>query len=243
MKIKATTAATAFAFCLLGGAAFAQTTIVTIIGGSTGNGDFEAVTTAGDALPYSSVPSWINSNEPSDPNFSVTAGMAGHPMNNPDTGGTAGSNLRGGFLFKDRISGNTTPYTLKSGDTFQVTFDISRQGGAALWEGDIRVEAVLFTTTATVDDAYNSTEDASYEVLGTYQYSILAEPFWQTGIASGPFFTASAADAGKTVYAGFTLRTPGDGSPFPRLDNLVLQVATSVVVEPKEWYGYPPRRG
>jgi hypothetical protein len=221
-------------------ASFAQAqTLITIIGEATGNGNFEATTAVGDALPYSATPSWENINQDTDPNFSVTAGMSGHPENDEALGGAPGTNLRGGFLYKDRFSGNTTSYTIgAAGDVFTCKFDISRHGGAATWVDGGTVEAILFTTTATVDATYNTTTDTSYVQLASFTYEVLAEPFWQTNISAGTLYAATANDVGKKVYLALTLRTAGSASPFPRADNVTFQVIAQPVLNPT-WYGYP----
>ncbi|MEX0331083.1 MAG: PEP-CTERM sorting domain-containing protein [Puniceicoccaceae bacterium] len=200
--------------CLVGSVSTAQ---VTIIGGSIGNGDFEdtSLSASTSGVPYSLTPAWENINEDTDPNFRVTQGLAGHPDN-----AVPGTNVFGAFLFLDRLSGNTTGYSLVDGDTLSLSFDVSRHGGS--WVGDEFVQAVLYTTTATVDASYNTTTDVNYSELATFNYTILADPFWQVDVSNANLFTAGPADAGKTVYLAFTLQGGDASSPFPRIDNVEL---------------------
>ncbi|MEX0331082.1 MAG: hypothetical protein AB3N64_06615 [Puniceicoccaceae bacterium] len=218
----------------------AQLTLVTIIGDSVGNANFEdtSLSASTGGTPYSQIPFWENMNEASDPNFRVTQGMAGHPLNDADLGGTPGTNIYGAFLFKDRFSGNSTGYTMKAGDIFGLKFDISHHGGAAAWADGGDVEAIMFTTDATVDALYNMTEDPNFMQLASFTYTILEEPFWNMDVSAGTFYIASEADAGKKVYVAFTLRTSGANSPFPRLDNVVWQVFTTDT-GPTDWNGFP----
>jgi hypothetical protein len=181
---------------------------------SSGNGNFEA--DSGSPLRFAEVSNWhcLNGDDNA-VNFGQTGGMGGSPE----------PNSQGGFLVWTTnsafIAGNDTGYQiLAAGASFDITLSVNKFGNAANYSGDEVVRASLFTSTVPVD---TNTTPADITMLASTDLPIPG-PFWTTESATG-FYTASAADVGKTVYLSLELVNPtGTASLFPRLDVVQLSV-------------------
>ncbi|MEX0321009.1 MAG: hypothetical protein AB3N63_02545 [Puniceicoccaceae bacterium] len=201
-----------------------------IIGGATGNGDFELTEPAGltGAQWYSATPDWVNLGGSEGINFAHDAGLAGHPDN-----AGAQVNFRGGFLFPTRPAANRTGYTIQAADeVISLIFDISRHGGG--WSGTDNEYVKFFLFTAS-GDVNGDTVVGDISEIASSQYTIVSEPFWQIDITADPMYTTTAQDIGKTVYLGVELITPNGNTVYPRIDNIEL---VSTPSGPPMWNGY-----
>lgn len=198
----------------------------TIIGGSTGNGDFNAGGggTAGGAQPYDATVNWFNGGGAETINFTNHSQMGG--STDPDNGTTT----RGGMPFRDRLQVNDTAYTIgAAGEVFSLSYDFGAGGPPARWNGAETMETFLFTS-AVVD---GNTVPGDITILAGSQddYAIDRANDGQWTTRSVPsLYTSTAADIGKTVYFGMTFRdgNTSDGDLFPRIDVVNLEVTPGV---------------
>lgn len=197
----------------------------TIIGGSTGNGDFNAGGggTAGGPQPYDSTANWFNGGGAETINFTNSTQMGG--SSDPDNGTTT----RGGMPFRDRLQINDTAYTIATaGEVFSLSYDFGAGGPPARWNGAETMETFLFTSSA-VPAVDGNTAVGDITILAGSQddYAIDRANDGQWTTRNVPvLYTSTAADIGKTVYFGMTFRDGdnSDGDLFPRIDVINLQV-------------------
>lgn len=191
----------------------------TIIGGSTGDGDFEEAEPASGPLWYTAHSSWFNASGSEGINFS----------NDSQTGGSSQANSRAGMPFNDRHQVNGTGYTITAaGEVFSLSYDFGAGGGPAAWNGDEVMKAYLFTSTVAVDGNV-TTADMTEVAADNYAINRAQDGQWTTRNVP-VLYTSTAGDIGKTVYLG-TVFDQGTGTTlFPRLD--VVQLDVTVIPEP-----------
>lgn len=190
----------------------------TIIGGSTGDGDFEEPGTGSGPLTYNSHSNWFNAQgvaPDEDINFSNTSQM----------GGSSQPNSRGGMPFQNRTQVNSTAYTIgAAGEVFSLSYDFGAGGGPANWNGggDETMRTFLFTAAAPVDGALTT---ADMTELGGDDYDIDRANDGQWTTRDVPvFYTSTAADVGQTVYFGMQFLNDSGNLLFPRIDVVNLEV-------------------
>lgn len=212
------------------GAVLAFSTIAhadTVIGGSTGNGDFNAGGggTAGGAQSYENTANWFNAQGAETVNFTNSSQMGG--SSDPNNGTTT----RGGMPFRDRVQVNDTGYTvLAEGQVFSLSYDFGAGGPLARWNGAETMRTFLFTTGVAVD---GDLVEGDMTELGGDSYAIdrANDGQWTTHTVAN-LYTTTAADVGNTVFFGmeFLDGDNSDGDLFPRIDVVNLQV--TAVPEP-----------
>ena len=198
---------------------------ITVIGGSVGNGDFNAGGggTGGGAQTYAATPNWFNGQAAETVNFTNSSQMGG--SNDPNNGTTT----RGGMPFNNRLQINDTSYTVvEAGQVFSLSYDFGAGGGLAGWEGLEVMDTFIFSST-TVD---GNTVEADITRLGTDSYTIdrANDGQWTTRSVTN-LYTTTAADVGSDLYFGMQFNDNGTGnSLFPRIDTVDLQVTDPVGV-------------
>ncbi|QDS98506.1 PEP-CTERM sorting domain-containing protein [Adhaeretor mobilis] len=208
-------------FLLLPISAEAQTTI---IGGSIGNGDFEASESPSDPdavtgpISFENTTNWFHANN-TGPNETINF------TNDSQTGGSSQANSRAGMPFQGRFQINDTPYTIGGADeVFNVSYDFGAGGGPSNWTGDEVMRIFLFTSTAAVD---GDTTVNDITEIGGDNYDIgraNGDPQWTTRSAPA-FYTSTAGDIGSTVYFGMEFQDPiSTNLLFPRIDVINLTV-------------------
>ncbi len=198
---------------------------VVIIGGTTGNGDFNAGGSRG-AQTYAQTANWFNAQGPESLNFTNPDQMSG--STDPDNDTTS----RGGMPFRDRVQINDTGHTITAaGEVFRLGYDFGAGGQPARWTGVETMRTFLFTSSTAVDG--DTGEGDITELDGSENhYAIDRGNDGQWSSHSVPvFYTATAADIGKTIYLGmeFLDGDHTDGDLYPRIDDVRLEV---VVPEP-----------
>ncbi len=215
-----------FAFCFAVMAASNLSADTIIIGGATGNGDFNAGGggTNGGAQTYDATPNWFNAQGAETVNFTNSSQMGG--SSDPDNGTTT----RGALPFRDRTQINDSGYTIvEAGQVFSLSYDFGAGGGAANWEGLETMRTFIFTSTTGVD---GDTIVGDMTELGGDNYAIdrAADGQW-TSRDGSDFYTTTAADVGETVYFGMQFLDAGSGNDlFPRIDVVTLSVTDPVAV-------------
>ncbi len=203
---------------------------VSIIGGSLGNGDFNAGGggTAGGAQTYNQTVNWFNAQGTAaddDINFTNSSQMGG--STDPDNGTTT----RGGMPFQNRVQINDTGYTIgAAGEVFSLSYDFGAGGGPASWNGggDETMRTFLFTSTTPIDP---NTVEADMTELGGDDYDIDRANDGQWTTRSVPvFYTSTLADVGSTVYFGMEFLNDSGNLLFPRID--VVQLDVTPIPEP-----------
>lgn len=198
---------------LLLGTAHAGT--MTIVGGTTGDGDFEAAGSAAGAAQYVASPDWFNAQGAETINFTNTTQM----------GGSSQPNSRGGMPFQNRTQVNGTGYTIASaGEVFCLSYDFGAGGGLLAWNGggDETLRTFLFTASIPVDGNLTTAEMTE---LGGDDYDIDRAGDGQWTTRSVPvFYTSTAADVGQTVYFGMQFLNDTGNDLFPRIDVVNLEV-------------------
>ncbi|MGJ8724098.1 MAG: PEP-CTERM sorting domain-containing protein [Roseibacillus sp.] len=212
-------------------AALSQTaSAVVILGGSTGNADFQATTTypngGGNTAPFSNTAGWVNiGGSETGPSF----GAANQLNASPDP---AHDPKQGAFLSVGNEAANTTGYTIAAaGEVFDTSLFLGATGGSAGYgdadpnapgNGNLDDEMVtifLFTALAPVDD---STALANITRLASASFDLDRLVFGTQTVPN--FYTSTAGDIGETVYFGIELINPTGGNPFPRIDVVTLDV-------------------
>lgn len=193
----------------------------TIIGGSTGDGDFEAAEPATDALWYTFSPNWFHASGSEGINFTQDTQM----------NGSSQPGSRGGMPYKGRHQVNNTGYTMVEGDVFSLSYDLGQGGGGAPY-ADSSMELYLFTATAAVDGDL-TTGDMNIIARNAYDTTPRSQGGVQWITHNAPdFYTATAGDAGQVVYLGMVFNQPAGNTSFPRIDLIELQVTTGGSTQP-----------
>ncbi|MDF7825387.1 family 16 glycosylhydrolase [Pontiellaceae bacterium B12227] len=188
-----------------------------IIGGSTGNGDFEANSPSG-AVPYDQTPNWYNASG----SESTVDAIDDSQMN-----GSSQYASHGGLPSKNRVQINNTGYTvLAAGEVFSLSYDFGAGGSPAEWT-DSHVEMMrtfLFTLNNETDWAHKTASDITELGGDNYIIARSTDGQWTTRTIT-TFYTTSASDVGKTVYFGMEFNDE-DTSPTlsPRIDVIELEV-------------------
>ncbi|MEP4079565.1 hypothetical protein [Haloferula sp.] len=216
------------ALALAAGTASAQTTV---IGGSTGNADFQATTTySGNTAPFEDTAGWVNlGGGESGTNFGANNQLNASPDPAHDP-------KQGAFLNAGSPAANTTGYTIMAaGEVFSASFFLAGTGGTAGYGDadpdapgngnldDETVEVFLFTAPAAVDE---DTTVGDITKLNTVSFDLDRLSF-TTETAPG-IYTSTAGDIGKTVYFGIELLNPTGSNPFPRIDVASLEYELAV---------------
>ncbi|MGJ8724069.1 MAG: sulfatase-like hydrolase/transferase [Roseibacillus sp.] len=190
----------------------------TILGGATGNADFEASSPASGQVPYDSTNNWFNASGAETLNFTHDTQM----------NGSSQSASRGGMPFNNRAQVNDTGYTITAaGKVFTLSYDFGAGGGLAGWNGDEFLDAFLFTIAAgdTVDGDLVEGNFTETLVTNTYNVDRANDGQWTTHTAP-TYYTTSAADVGKTVYLGIKFSHGTGNILYPRIDVIQLSVVT-----------------
>lgn len=184
-----------------------------IIGGTTGDGDFEAAGGTGPAL-YTAHSNWFNASGSEGINFSNTNQM----------GGSSQANSRGGMPFNNRTQINNTGYTIGStGEVFSLSYDFGAGGALANWNGDETMRAFLFTASAPVGGDL-TTSDMTELGVDLYSVDRANDGQWTTREVE-TLYTSTAGDVGSTVYLGVEFQDVSGNTLFPRMDVVELNVA------------------
>ncbi|QDT69075.1 hypothetical protein MalM25_20020 [Planctomycetes bacterium MalM25] len=192
----------------------------TIIGGATGDGDFESAGGTGPAL-YTAHANWFNASGSEGINFSNTSQM----------GGSSQAGSRGGMPFNGRVQVNNTGHTIgAAGEVFSLSYDFGAGGALANWGGDETMRGFLFTAAAAVDGNL-TTGDITEIAADSYDIDRANDGQWTT--RSIPvLYTSTGADVGNTVYFGMEFVDAGGNTLFPRIDVVNLSVEAGVIPEP-----------
>jgi hypothetical protein len=199
---------------------------ITVIGGSVGNGDFNAGGggTNGGAQTYAATPNWFNGQAAETVNFTNSSQMGG--STDPNNGTTT----RGGMPFNNRLQLNDTSYTVvEAGQVFSLSYDFGAGGGPAGWQGLEVMDTFIFSSTTAVD---GNTVAGDITILGTDNYAIdrANDGQWTTRTVTN-LYTTTAADVGNDLYFGMQFNDNGTGNAlFPRIDIINLEVTDPVGV-------------
>jgi hypothetical protein len=191
----------------------------TIIGGTTGDGDFEVPEPIAGAKFYTESPNWFNASGSEGINFT----------NDSQTGGSSQGGSRAGMPFNNRVQVNNTGHTISAaGEIFSLSYDFGAGGALAHWNGDETMRTFLFTATVPVNGDLTT---ADMTELGGDLYAIDRANDGQWTTRTVPvLYTSTAADAGKTVYFGMEFEDASGNTLFPRLD--VVQLDVTAIPEP-----------
>lgn len=191
----------------------------TVIGGSCGNGNFEASEPFEGPQWYSDTPSWFNASGSEGINFS----------NDTQTSGSTEPDSRAGMPFQGRVQVNGTGYTVGAeGESFSLSYDFGSTGNPDNYDGDETFRVFLFTASTNVDG--NLTTADMTEVIEVI-YTVPGLGAWETGITFDNFYTTTASDIGETLYLGMEMINPAGPDLFPRIDvvNLSVSAGTGTV--------------
>ncbi|WP_218932419.1 sulfatase-like hydrolase/transferase [Adhaeretor mobilis] len=183
----------------------------TIIQGAIGNGDFESSEPASGDQNWSATPNWyrLDGSETGN-NFTTETG----------SGGSSQPGSRVAYNRGGAVNINDTGYTVTTaGQTFDLSLDLSRFGGGSDYNGDEQFRGFLFTSSEAVN---GNTVTGDITELGNI---LIDNPqpndFWKS-FSETAFYTATAADVGKTLYFGFELVNPTGPAVEPRVDVIEL---------------------
>lgn len=180
---------------------------VVIIGGATGNGDFEASEPASGPIPYENTANWFNAGGDESINFT----------NDSQTGGSSQASSRAGMPFQNRTQVNNTGHTITAeGEVFDLSYDFGAGGAAGNWTGDETMSVFLFTASTTVDGDI-TTSSITQIVSDDYAIDRAGDGQWTTRTSDG-FYTSTPADIGKEVFLGMVFDDPSGPLLFPRID-------------------------
>ncbi|MGJ8724799.1 MAG: PEP-CTERM sorting domain-containing protein [Roseibacillus sp.] len=212
-------------------AALSQTaSAVVILGGSTGNADFQATTAypngGGNTAPFDNVANWVNIGGGENP---TSFGAANQLNLSPDP---AHDPKQGAFLSVGNEAANTTGYTIgAAGEVFDASLFLAATGGAAGYgdadtnapgNGNLDDETVtifLFTAPAAVD---GTTALANITRLASASFDL--DRLVAGTETANSLYTSTAGDIGETIYFGIELLNPTGNNPFPRIDLVTLEV-------------------
>lgn len=190
--------------------------LVTIIGGTNGNGDFNngvAYNPPLVTLTFAATPNWHWANgDDSTQVFARNDLMVGSPD----------ANSGGGYVYQGRLVVNDSGYTIgAAGETFSLTY-VFGAGGSG-YTGAEFLRAYLFTATAPVDAALTTANMTQLGGNADYYMNRNTGPQW-TSYTNLNLYTTLTGDVGKKVYLAvqFTSGT----SANPRLENVVVTVAS-----------------
>ena len=181
---------------------------VLIVGGDTLNGNFNSMVSesTADAQPFSNTVAWVNLSPSDNQNTQATRA-------NLDFDGSRNVVMSGGDA---RMFGLDTGHTISAGEVYDIGY-VWRDASAWV-DASTEVQVTLFVTDdntingartdLVVDLSGLSTEDSTYEEVD------------HDGI-----YTATAADAGKTLFVVF--RTTAASGGFGRFDNFTLEASAT----------------
>jgi hypothetical protein len=181
----------------------------TLIGGSTGNGDFEADTSSTNKRTFSDTPNWTNLS---------STGLGQSEVATRNDKNLSGS-LRNAVMNIDgtRIFGNDPGYTIQSGDVFSLSY---QWRDAFLWDDTAdQVRVDLFTTS---NDTLTGTQTILYTL---YSGLSTSNETWET-VTANRFYTAGGGAVGKKLFIQFQgwAGNSSDTEGYARLDNFTLTV-------------------
>ena len=180
---------------------------VTLIGGSTRNGNFDADTSSTDIRSFADTPNWYNLGG------SQTVRATRTTLTAPSPGGfrNAAVNLNG-----NRVFGNETGHTLRNGDVFSLSY-MWRDLGTEWNDSADQIRVQLFYTD---NDQLTGTQTTIATRYSDYSTS---NNTWET-VTANRFYTASGGAVGKKLFVRFE-GWPGDSSDttgYARVDNFEL---------------------
>ncbi|MEQ8211574.1 MAG: PEP-CTERM sorting domain-containing protein [Lacipirellulaceae bacterium] len=221
--------ASAVLACLVAYPAQAQT----IIGGSIGNGDFQAGgggNPAGDPQTYEQTVNWFHGNN-TGPNETINFTNSSQMGGSTDPAHLTDQDRRGGMPFQNRWQFNDTAYVIQAeGEVFSLSYDFGAGGPANRWNGAETMRTFLFTSTTgvtadTIDNDITELGGDDYLINRANDTNPEGDEQWTTRSVPN-FYTSTLADVGQTVYFGmrFLDESNGDGLLFPRIDLINLAV-------------------
>ncbi|NQV36144.1 MAG: discoidin domain-containing protein, partial [Phycisphaeraceae bacterium] len=182
---------------------------VLLVGGNTLNGNFNSQISEStvDAQPFSNTVTWVNLSPSDNQNAQATRA-------NLDYDGSRNVVMSGG---DSRMFGLDTGHTISAGEVYDVGY-VWRDASA--WaDASTEVQVTLFVTD---DNTINGTRtDLVVDLSGLSTQNSTYEEVDHDGI-----YTATAADAGKTLFLVF--RTTAASGGFGRLDNFALEASATV---------------
>ena len=178
--------------------------ILTLIGGSLRNGDFNADTSATDSRSFADTPDWYN------------LGTSSQTIEATRTNLPTADGTRNAVLTQNgtRVFGNDTGHTLATGELFRATYQWYDASG---WtDASDKVGVTLFTTS---DNTITGTRTAIQTLLSA---TSAADSTYQSETAGFAAIPASAN--GKRLFVSFA-GVDGDANTagFARFDNVVLE--------------------
>jgi len=180
---------------------------LTIVGGSTLNGNFNADTSLDDKRTFADTPDWVNIGSGGDQSQEATRIAPAAQLFDGSRNAVLSEAA-------DRAFGLDTGYSIVEGETFTLNF-VWRD--AFQWDdGGDQLVVNLFTTNT---DAIDGTRNTLASLLsGT---STANNSYQAYNNASA--YTAIAADVGKTLFVEVTTQDGGSGADgFARIDNFEL---------------------
>ncbi|MCP4452063.1 MAG: discoidin domain-containing protein, partial [Planctomycetes bacterium] len=182
---------------------------VVLVGGDTLNGNFNSLISEStvDAQPFSNTVAWVNLSPSGNQNTQATRA-------NLDYDGSRNVVMSGGDA---KMFGLDTGHTISAGEVYDVGY-VWRDASAWV-DASTEVQVTLFVTD---DGTINGTRtDLIVDLSGLSTQDSTYEEVDHDGI-----YTATAADAGKTLFVVF--RTTAASGGFGRFDNFTLEASATV---------------
>lgn len=176
----------------------------TIIGGSIGNGDFEA-NNIGSTHTYAQTPNWYNAWGDESANFTFTNATPS----------------RSAMTWQQRRNVNDSGWTVQSADEkFSISYEFIRYGS---YNGDETNAVYLFTTDGVQVDG--DLEFSDMIAVDGSEVTHADNGAWIQPVTHEYFYTTTTNDIGKTFYLCTRFDNPDLVSgPQPRIDNVSLIV-------------------